>query len=115
MVGICGIKDPVRKEVPSAVIACQEAGITVRMLTGDDLLTAQQIAKECGILSPNGICLEGPHFRKLSDSELEPMIPNLQVIARCSPSDKYRLVTKLRQMGEVVAATGDGTNDGKAD
>lgn len=113
LVCICGIKDPVRKEVPDAVRQCQKAGITVRMLTGDNLLTATHIAKECGILDESGVAMEGPDFRKLSQTEFDNILPKLQVLARCSPQDKYRLVKRLRELGEVVAVTGDGTNDGK--
>jgi len=111
LIGICGITDPVRLEVPQAVKSCQEAGITVRMLTGDNLETASVIAKECGILTPDGIAIEGPAFRRLTPQELDAIIPRLQVLARSSPQDKYRLVKRLRELGEVVAVTGDGTND----
>jgi len=86
-------------------------GITVRMLTGDNLLTASFVAKECGILSDDGTVIEGPKFRTLSDEELDNILPKLQVMARCSPQDKFRLVHRLRERGEVVAVTGDGTND----
>jgi len=111
---IVGIKDPVRKEVPEAVKACQEAGVKVRMVTGDNLLTASHIAKECGILSSKGVAMTGPEFRKLTNAQLDPMLRGnrqLEVIARCSPLDKQRLVGRLQQLGEVVASTGDGTND----
>eukprot|EP01091_Cochliopodium_minus_P014751 TRINITY_DN505_c0_g1_i1.p1 TRINITY_DN505_c0_g1~~TRINITY_DN505_c0_g1_i1.p1 ORF type:complete len:1009 (-),score=313.19 TRINITY_DN505_c0_g1_i1:89-3070(-) len=111
LIGICGIKDPVRKDVPGAVATCQRAGIYVRMLTGDNILTANHIAKECGILKEGGVSMEGPEFRKLSDKQLDEIIPKLQVLARCSPQDKYRLVHRLKFLGEVVAVTGDGTND----
>jgi Ca2+-transporting ATPase len=119
-----GIKDPLRKEVPEAVRKCQRAGITVRMLTGDSLLTAKNIAKECGILTRDGTALEGPDFRKLSTQEKKERLrvktlPNgqvqtLQVMARCSPQDKLELVRCLKELGEVVAVTGDGTNDAPA-
>jgi Ca2+-transporting ATPase len=111
LIGIVGIEDPVRKEVPDSVATCQRAGITVRMLTGDNILTAKQIAKQCGILKEDGIAIEGPKFRTLSTDEIDKIIPKLQVIARCSPEDKLILVKRLRQLGEVVAVTGDGTND----
>eukprot|EP01102_Stenamoeba_stenopodia_P019978 TRINITY_DN7650_c0_g2_i1.p1 TRINITY_DN7650_c0_g2~~TRINITY_DN7650_c0_g2_i1.p1 ORF type:complete len:1066 (+),score=297.26 TRINITY_DN7650_c0_g2_i1:223-3420(+) len=110
-IGIIGIKDPVRKEVPAAVAVCRGAGITVRMVTGDNILTAEHIAKECNILSEDGICIEGPRFRKLSTKELDNMLPRLQVLARASPDDKLQLVKRLKALGEVVASTGDGTND----
>lgn len=95
-----------RKEVPDAVEKCKKAGIMVRMITGDNLLTAKHIAKECGILTEDGIAIEGPKFRKMSESELDEILPKLQVIARAAPTDKYILVHRLRELGEVVAVTG---------
>jgi len=114
LIGIVGIKDPLRPEVTEAVNQCKRSGIVVRMVTGDNILTAQHIARECGILDSNGVAMEGPDFRKLSDEELDEVIPKLQVLARSSPDDKLRLVSRLRALGEVVAVTGDGTNDGLA-
>lgn len=111
---IVGIKDPVRKEVPDAVYTCQLAGITVRMVTGDNIHTAKHIARECGILTDEGVALEGPVFRTMPDSELLPLLPTLQVLARSSPEDKLMLVRKLKGLGNVVAVTGDGTNDAPA-
>jgi len=114
LVGIVGIKDPLRKEVVDAVAQCKKSGIFVRMVTGDNILTAQHIARECGILDDNGIAMEGPDFRKLEDEELDEILPRLQVLARSSPTDKFKLVKRLKEKGEVVAVTGDGTNDGPA-
>lgn len=111
---IVGIKDPVRAEVPDAVAVCKRAGITVRMVTGDNTYTAQHIARECGILTDQGIALEGPDFRNRSDEELMEVLPSVQVLARSSPADKFKLVHLLKEMGEVVAVTGDGTNDAPA-
>eukprot|EP00727_Mastigamoeba_balamuthi_P011126 m51a1_g6636 hypothetical protein (1737) ;mRNA; f:95474-104575 len=108
---VVGIKDPLRKEVPEAVEKCQRAGIKVRMVTGDNVLTAGHIARECGILRDGDVAMEGPDFRKLSDSEMGSLLPRLSVLARCSPQDKLRLVNFLKLRGEVVASTGDGTND----
>lgn len=110
---IVGIKDPVRAEVPDAVAVCKRAGIFVRMVTGDNTYTAQHIARECGILT-DGIALEGPDFRNRSDEELKKILPTVQVLARSSPADKFKLVHILKEMGEVVAVTGDGTNDAPA-
>eukprot|EP01114_Cavostelium_apophysatum_P019580 TRINITY_DN634_c0_g1_i1.p1 TRINITY_DN634_c0_g1~~TRINITY_DN634_c0_g1_i1.p1 ORF type:complete len:979 (-),score=333.99 TRINITY_DN634_c0_g1_i1:136-3072(-) len=114
LIGIVGIKDPLRKEVPPAIQTCKLAGITVRMVTGDNKLTATRIAQDCGILEEGFIVMEGPDFRKLSDEELDKILPKLRVLARSSPSDKHRLVTRLKFHREVVAVTGDGTNDGPA-
>ena len=114
LIGIVGIEDPLRQGVKEAVLSCQNAGIFIRMVTGDNILTAQSIAKKCGILMKGGIIMEGPRFRKLSDEALTEMVPRLQVLARSSPLDKQILVRKLKEMGEVVAVTGDGTNDGPA-
>eukprot|EP00879_Flechtneria_rotunda_P003828 GHRR01004068.1.p1 GENE.GHRR01004068.1~~GHRR01004068.1.p1 ORF type:complete len:993 (+),score=315.28 GHRR01004068.1:1703-4681(+) len=111
---IVGIKDPVRKEVPHAVEVCQNAGIMVRMVTGDNIHTARHIAKECGILTDQGVALEGPTFRSMPANELIPMLKDLQVLARSSPEDKLTLVSLLKKEGEVVAVTGDGTNDAPA-
>lgn len=108
------IEDPIRQEVPDAVRQCQRAGITVRMVTGDNILTAKKIAAECNIYTEGGVAIEGPDFEKLTDDELERILPNLQVLARSSPENKHTLVKKLVDMGEVVAVTGDGTNDGPA-
>ncbi|KAG2437196.1 hypothetical protein HXX76_005860 [Chlamydomonas incerta] len=111
---IVGIKDPVRKEVPDAVRTCQKAGITVRMVTGDNIHTAQHISRECGILVEDCIAMEGPVFRAMPAHELIPMLPKLRVLARSSPEDKLTLVALLKKQGEVVAVTGDGTNDAPA-
>lgn len=116
--GIVGIQDPLRVGVADAVRACQNAGVFVRMVTGDNLLTAKAIAEECGIYTPGGLVMEGPHFRKLDSperrTEMYQTIPRLQVLARSSPEDKRILVKRLKEMGETVAVTGDGTNDAPA-
>lgn len=95
---LVGIKDPLRKEVPAAVKACQNAGMVVRMVTGDNVLTATKIATECGILDPKQghLAVEGPVFRSLSDAERRELIPNMRVLARSSPTDKFVLVSLLR-------------------
>lgn len=128
--GIIGIEDPVRPEVPAAIRQCQRAGITVRMVTGDNINTARSIAAKCGILRPNEdfLVLDGKEFNnRIRDSvtgqvkqELFDRVwPNLRVLARSSPQDKYVLVSGIimsRQgpRRQVVAVTGDGTNDGPA-
>ena len=73
------LQDPVRKEVPAAVATCKQAGITVRMVTGDNKHTARQIAEECGILMPGGVVLEGPVFRQMPEDQLLQILPDLQV------------------------------------
>ncbi|KAE7999720.1 hypothetical protein FH972_004125 [Carpinus fangiana] len=113
-IGVVGIKDPVRPGVKESVAVCRSAGITVRMVTGDNINTAKAIARECGILT-DGIAIEGPAFREKSQEEMVELIPKLQVMARSSPLDKHTLVKHLRtSLGEVVAVTGDGTNDAPA-
>ncbi|XP_058180914.1 calcium-transporting ATPase 2, plasma membrane-type-like [Rhododendron vialii] len=114
-IGIVGIKDPVRPGVKESVALCRSAGVTVRMVTGDNINTAKAIARECGILTDGGIAIEGPDFREKSLEELHELIPKIQVMARSSPLDKHTLVKHLRTtFGEVVAVTGDGTNDAPA-
>ncbi|KAJ2485193.1 plasma membrane calcium [Coemansia sp. RSA 2320] len=114
--GIFAIEDPLREGVTDAVRRCQNAGIIVRMVTGDNPLTARAIATQCGIFTPGmgGIILEGAKFRRLSPEQMDFIVPRLQVLARSSPEDKRMLVEWLRTHGEVVAVTGDGTNDGPA-
>ncbi|GAV80894.1 E1-E2_ATPase domain-containing protein/Cation_ATPase_C domain-containing protein/Cation_ATPase_N domain-containing protein/Hydrolase domain-containing protein/CaATP_NAI domain-containing protein [Cephalotus follicularis] len=114
-IGIVGIKDPVRPGVKESVAMCRSAGITVRMVTGDNINTAKAIARECGILTDDGIAIEGPDFREKSQEEMMKIIPKIQVMARSSPLDKHTLVKQLRTtFDEVVAVTGDGTNDAPA-
>ena len=114
LLGVVGIKDPLRPGVKDAIAQCQQAGVTVRMVTGDNIGTARAIATECGILTEGGIILEGVRFRDLSARELYDVIPRLQVLARSTPDDKSMLVKRLKAAGEIVAVTGDGTNDGPA-
>jgi Ca2+-transporting ATPase len=97
-----------------AVEVCSKAGVAVKMCTGDNVLTARSIATQCGIYTPGGIIMEGPVFRQLDDAQMLEIVPRLQVLARSSPEDKMVLVAKLRELGEIVGVTGDGTNDGPA-
>jgi magnesium-transporting ATPase (P-type) len=92
---VFGIQDPLRPDVTEAVAQCQEAGIFVRMVTGDNIETAKAIARECGILTEGGLAMEGPDFRKLTPAALDEILPYLQVLARSSPDDKHSLVTRL--------------------
>lgn len=112
--GLVGIQDPLRPGVSEAVHDCQIAGVFVRMVTGDNLMTAKAIATECGIFTAGGIAMEGPIFRRLTPKQLNQVIPRLQVLARSSPEDKKLLVGHLKKLGETVAVTGDGTNDAPA-
>ncbi|CAI7854914.1 unnamed protein product, partial [Closterium sp. NIES-54] len=114
LLGVVGIKDPLRVGVAEAVRLCKSAGIKVRMVTGDNLNTGMAIARECGILTEGGEAIEGPKFRTLTRDQMKELLPRLQVMARSSPTDKHTMVNCLREMGEVVAVTGDGTNDAPA-
>ncbi|CAL55369.1 Cation-transporting P-type ATPase, C-terminal [Ostreococcus tauri] len=116
LLGIMGIKDPIRPETAEAVRLLRGAGVTVRMVTGDNAITAEAIAREAGILEEgdDGLVLEGPDFRKMSDAEKESIAMRIRVLARSSPSDKLVLCNLQRKLGEVVAVTGDGTNDAPA-
>ncbi|GLA67502.1 ATPase, Ca transporting, plasma membrane [Aspergillus tubingensis] len=111
MLGIFGIQDPVREGVPDAVRQCHRAGVFIRMMTGNNIITAKATARQCGIYTPGGIAIEGPEFRQLSHDRMDELIPNLQVIAPSSLDDKKILVGYLKRLGETVAVTGDGTNN----
>ncbi|KAF2473848.1 calcium transporting P-type ATPase-like protein [Lindgomyces ingoldianus] len=111
---VVGIQDPLREGVREAVEDCQHAGVFVRMVTGDNVMTAKAIAEDCRILVPGGVIMEGPAFRKLSKKDMDAVIPKLCVLARSSPEDKRKLVKRLKELGETVAVTGDGTNDAPA-
>ncbi|XP_060544352.1 plasma membrane calcium-transporting ATPase 2 isoform X2 [Pantherophis guttatus] len=126
---VVGIEDPVRPEVPEAIRKCQRAGITVRMVTGDNINTARAIAVKCGIIHPGEdfLCIEGKDFNRrirnekgdIEQERIDKIWPKLRVLARSSPTDKHTLVkgiidsTQVEQR-QVVAVTGDGTNDGPA-
>ncbi|KAJ5978812.1 hypothetical protein N7501_002154 [Penicillium viridicatum] len=113
-VGVVGIQDPLRPEVPQAIRKCHSAGVQVKMVTGDNVATATAIATSCGIKTEDGLVMEGPKFRQLTNAEMDEVVPHLQVLARSSPDDKRILVERLKALGETVAVTGDGTNDGPA-
>ena len=112
--GVMGIQDPLRHGVTHAVKQYQGAGISVRMVTGDNVTTAEAIANQCGIKTSTGLVMEGPIFRQLTNAEMDSIVPRLQVLARSSPTDKQLLVSRLKHLGEIVAVTGDGTNDAPA-
>ncbi|GAV55803.1 hypothetical protein ZYGR_0AY01960 [Zygosaccharomyces rouxii] len=116
---LVGIQDPLRPGVKNSIEQCQKAGVTIRMVTGDNITTARAIARNCSILSEedwvdSDCAMEGPKFRELSNDERVKILPKLRVLARSSPEDKKILVGTLKQMGDVVASTGDGTNDAPA-
>ncbi|XP_077452048.1 plasma membrane calcium-transporting ATPase 1-like isoform X1 [Stigmatopora argus] len=128
-IAVVGIEDPVRPEVPEAIRKCQRAGITVRMVTGDNINTARAIASKCGILHPGDdfLCLEGKEFNRrirnqlgeIEQERIDKLWPKLRVLARSSPTDKHTLVkgiidSAVLEQRQVVAVTGDGTNDGPA-
>ncbi|KAJ2920145.1 hypothetical protein MD484_g313, partial [Candolleomyces efflorescens] len=107
-------RDPLRLAVTGAVAKCRRAGVTVKMCTGDSILTARSIAAQCGTFYSVGVIMESPVFRELSNAERLQIVPRLQVLARSSPEDKKTLVETLKTIGEIVGITGDGTNDGPA-
>ena len=114
---ICGIMDPLRDDVPQAILNCHRAGIKVIMVTGDNIDTAKAIASNCHIFSKKSedLAITGPEFRKLTDEQIiADVLPNLCVLARSQPADKARLVNLLKSTGSVVACSGDGTNDAPA-
>ncbi|XP_073678768.1 plasma membrane calcium-transporting ATPase 3b [Garra rufa] len=128
-IAVVGIEDPVRPEVPEAIRKCQRAGITVRMVTGDNINTARAIAAKCGIIQPGDdfLCLEGKDFNRrirnekgeIEQERIDKIWPKLRVLARSSPTDKHTLVkgiidSTVLEQRQVVAVTGDGTNDGPA-
>ncbi len=148
LICLVGIEDPVREEVPGAIATCERAGISVRMVTGDNINTALAIAHKCGILpkekSDHFIAMEGPEFRKrvldnngrIIPEEFDKIWPRLRVLARSQPKDKYTLVSGILESNlhlqkmkgtlnsldapyvtndkQVIAVTGDGTNDAPA-
>ncbi|OJJ70289.1 hypothetical protein ASPBRDRAFT_31200 [Aspergillus brasiliensis CBS 101740] len=115
LIGVAGIRDPLRRGAHDAVETCRRAGVTVRMVTGDNLLTARSVAEECGIISNHDdLVMEGHEFRRLTEEEQLEITPRLKVLARSRPEDKRTLVRRLKQVGATVAVTGDGTNDAPA-
>jgi Ca2+ transporting ATPase len=138
LIGIYALQDPLRDEIIPSVKICHRAGINIRMVTGDNLDTAKAIALEAGILDPREAnkqyaCMDGKTFREacgglrkietgndllreeiVNKEIFREIAKNLQVLARSTPEDKYMLVTGLRDLGAVVAVTGDGTNDAPA-
>lgn len=117
MLGIVAISDPIRKEVPDAIKECLEAGIKVKIVTGDTVGTAKEIGRQVGLWNDNdndNNILTGQEVAAMSDEELQNRLPNVKIISRARPNDKERVVRTLKAMNEVVAVTGDGTNDAPA-
>lgn len=116
--GITAISDPVREDVPAAVNECLNAGIAIKIVTGDTYGTAREIGRQIGIWKDETDSelniITGPDFEALSDEEALNRVSKLKIMCRARPSDKQRLVSLLKQSGEIVAVTGDGTNDAPA-
>jgi Ca2+-transporting ATPase len=115
--GVVAISDPVRKEVPQAIRDCISAGIGVKIVTGDTTATAREIGRQVGLWTEEDgerNIITGPEFAALSDEELRERILDFKIISRARPMDKKRLVETLQEKGQVVAVTGDGTNDAPA-
>jgi len=111
-VGFVAIRDPLRDDVPQALAECRDAGIEVKMITGDNADTARAIGRDAGLLDTgDALVLTSDEIAALTDDELKEKLPRLRILARAKPLDKYRLVKLLQEQNHVVAMTGDGTND----
>ena len=116
-IGLAAISDPVRQDVPAAVAECMNAGINVKIVTGDTPGTAKEIGRQIGLWTAKDgdkNIITGPEFAALSDEELDKRVLDLKIISRARPMDKKRLVEALQRKNQVVAVTGDGTNDAPA-
>ena len=111
--GLVGLEDPVRDDVPQAIAECQAAGIRVVMITGDHPATALSIARQAGLVN-DGLTMTGTELSSLSDEALETKLENTQIFCRVQPEQKLRLVQAFRAQGHIVAMTGDGVNDAPA-
>ena len=115
--GVVAISDPIRQDVPAAVLKCQSAGIDIKIVTGDTPGTATEIARQIGLWKPEDTernRITGAAFAELTDEEALDRVMDLKIMSRARPTDKQRLVQLLQQKGAVVAVTGDGTNDAPA-
>lgn len=112
--GFVAISDPLRAEVSDAVKSCQSAGVGVKILTGDNIITAVAIAEELGLMTAGKIALEAKDIEEMTDAQLSEKLPDICVIARSTPTVKMRVVKLLKKLGNVVAVTGDGINDAPA-
>lgn len=115
LAGLIGLEDPPRPEVPEAIVKCNEAGIKTIMITGDGSRTAIAIAREIGLIKGNPVVIEGHEFNQMRDRELREKLSGKEVIfARMTPKNKLKVVSILKEEGEIVAVTGDGVNDAPA-
>lgn len=117
LLGIVAISDPVREDVPAAIKDCLDAGIQVKIVTGDTTGTAKEIGRQVGLWTDADTdenILIGQDIETMTDAELEERLPGVKIIARARPNDKERIVRTLKRLGYVVAVTGDGTNDAPA-
>lgn len=112
--GFVGIKDPIRSDVDESIKEAKNAGILVKMLTGDNIHTAKAIGRDLGLIEGNMRAVESSYIDSLSDKELKEELPNIAIVARSKPDTKMRIVSNLQELGEVVAVTGDGINDAPA-
>ena len=113
LIGLIGLSDPIRPKVKAAIQECQSAGIRVIMITGDYPATAQNIAMQCGLVSPKGV-MTGLDLDTLEDQQLQHSMQDVNIFCRVTPEQKLRLVMALKNQGEIVAMTGDGVNDAPA-
>ncbi|GAM22004.1 hypothetical protein SAMD00019534_051790 [Acytostelium subglobosum LB1] len=111
LICVFGIKDPLRRQIPSTIKRCQDAGIITRLITHENIDHAKAIAEVCGLLSNDDICMEASELNTKSKLEVEQMLPKIKVLAKASSQDKLDLITMLQAHGEVVGVTGDNTHD----
>ena len=112
--GMVGIMDPPRAEVYDAILRCQKAGISVKMITGDQQMTAQSIGEDLNITKPHIDAVGGDRLEELDDNAMRDIVAGTAIFSRVTPEQKMRIVTALQDEGEVVAMTGDGVNDAPA-
>lgn len=113
-IGIVGMIDPPRLEVPNSIKTCKDAGIRTIMITGDHVITAKALLQKLGIYEENTTAITGAELDNMTDNELDKIVQNTSVFARVSPNHKLRIVNSLKRNGEIVAMTGDGVNDAPA-
>ncbi|CAA7263095.1 unnamed protein product [Cyclocybe aegerita] len=111
LLSVIGLDEPLYPDAEEDVKKCHRAGISIKLCTGDNVLTARSFATRCGIFTPSGIIMEGPTFRQLTTAELVEIVPRLQVLARSSAEDKDLLIRVLRMLDEIVSVTGKNAND----